>query len=162
MLAENRTIGALLDMLIGAEKASQDFHLQLAKMFAHEPVAAAVWWKMAADEALHIWLLEQLKGTLSPDELSAPVNAEVWEKARAVMAVSPEAVLEGIRTLEDAYQTVHELEHYEFGAVLDFLFSDYFRADFQQAFINSQLREHLARLEELQTPEWRRSILAKK
>lgn len=162
MLAENRTVGALLDILITAEKASQNFHLQLAKMFAHEPVAEAVWWKMAADEAFHIWVLEQLKGTLSPDELSAPVNAEVWEQARAVMAISPEAVLEGIRTLEDAYQAVHELEHYEFGAVLDFLFSEYFQADFQQAFIRSQLRDHLALLEELLTPERRRSILAKK
>lgn len=160
MSDKNQTVGALLDLLIGAEKASQDFHLRLAKMFAHEPVAEAVWWKMAADEALHVWLLEQVRKSLSPEERSAPAPSEVWEQAQALMAVSPEAMLKGIQTLEDAYQVVHELEHYEFGAILDFLSSEYFRADFQQTFIRSQLREHTARLEELRTPEWRRSIPA--
>lgn len=160
MSSENRSVGALLDLLIGAEKASQDFHLRLMKMFAHEPVAEAIWWKMAADEALHVWLLEQVRKSLSPEELLAPVPSEVWEKAHAMMAVSPEAILKVIRTLDDAYQAVHELEYYEFGTVLDFLLSEYFRPEFQQTFIRSQLREHLARLEELRTPEWRRGILA--
>ncbi len=153
-------IGTLLDMLIEMEQASQDFHLRLQKMFAHQPEAKAVWWQMAADEALHIWLLEQAKASLTPEQRAAPVDPQVWEQVQALMAISPEAVLERIQTLEDAYQAVHELEHYEFGAVLDFLFSEFFPAEFQQAFIRSQLREHLARLEGLRTPEWRRTVLA--
>ncbi len=154
------TIGALLDMLIEVEQASQDFHLRLQKMFAHQPEAKAVWWQMAADEALHIWLLEQAKASLTPEQRAAPADPQVWEQVQALMAISPEAVLEQIQTLEDAYQAVHELEHYEFGAVLDFLLSEFFPAEFQQAFIRSQLREHLARLEGLRTPEWRRSVRA--
>jgi len=153
-------MGTLLDTLIELEQASQDFHLRLQRMFAHQPEAKAVWWQMAADEALHIWLLEQAKASLSPEQQAAPVDPQVWERVREAMTISPEAVLERIQTLEDAYQAVHELEHYEFGAVLDFLLSEFFPAEFQQAFIRSQLREHLARLKGLRTPEWRRSVLA--
>ncbi len=153
-------MGTLLDTLIELEQASQDFHLRLQRMFAHQPEAKAVWWQMAADEALHIWLLEQAKASLSPEQRAAPVDPQVWEQVQALMAISPGAVLERIQTLEDAYQVIHELENYEFGAVLDFLLSEFFPAEFQQAFIRSQLREHLARLEGLRTPEWRRSVLA--
>jgi hypothetical protein len=88
------------------------------------------------------------------------VDLEVWEQARAMMALSPEEILNRIQTLEDAYQTVHELEHYEFGAVLDFVLAELFPADFQRAFIRSQLREHLARLARLGTTEWRQSVQA--
>ncbi len=154
------TLGALLDLLAEAERASQVFHMHLAKMFAHQPEAQAVWWKMAADEALHVWLLEQSKAQLTPEQLASPVNPEVWQQARAMMSISPDEVLNRIQTLEDAYQTVHELEHYEFGAVLDFILSEFFPADFQREFIQSQLREHLARLNELRTPEWRREVRA--
>jgi hypothetical protein len=61
------TIGALLDLLVEAERASQAFHLRLAKMFAHQPEARAVWWEMAADEAIHVWLLEEARAQLTPE-----------------------------------------------------------------------------------------------
>jgi hypothetical protein len=154
------TIGALLDLLVEAERASQAFHLRLAKMFAHQPEARAVWWEMAADEAIHVWLLEEARTQLTPEQLASPVDPEVWEQARAIMALSPEEILNRIQTLEDAYQTVHELEHYEFGAVLDFVLSEFFPADFQREFIQSQLREHLARLARLGTAEWRQGVQA--
>lgn len=155
-----RTIASLLDMLIDAEKASQQFHLQLAKMFAHQPEAVAVWWKMAADEALHVWLLEQARASLPPEQLASPVDPEVWERVREMNTLSPDAILARIHTLEDAYQEVHALEYYEFGAILDFLLSEFFPADYQREFIRSQLREHLDRLEGLRTAEWRRMVLA--
>ena len=154
------TIGALLDLLVEAERASQAFHLRLAKMFAHQPEAQAVWWEMAADEAIHVWLLEEARAQLTPEQLASPVDPEVWEQARAIMALSPEEALNRIQTLEDAYQSVHELEHYEFGAVLDFVLTEFFPADFQREFIQSQLREHLARLARLGTAEWRQSVRA--
>ncbi len=63
-----RTIGNLLDILIAAEEGSQKFHLQLARMFAHQPEARAVWWMMAADEEFirsqlreHLLRLNQLR-----------------------------------------------------------------------------------------------------
>ncbi len=160
-MATERTIGNLLNILIAAEEASQKFHLRLARMFAHQPEARAVWWMMAADEATHVWLLEQARDSLTPEQLATPVPPEIWEKVSSLQSISPEAILARIQNLEDAYQTVHELEHYEFGAVLDFLFSEFFPAEFQQEFIRSQLREHLARLDGLRTPEWRRSVEAR-
>lgn len=156
------TIGELLDMLIAGEKTSQEFHLRLQKMFAHHPAAAEVFWAMAADEALHIWMLEQARASLSPEQLAASPPEEVVWKVAELQSMSPEGILEQIQTLEDAYQTLHELEAHEFSAVLDFVLSEFFPAEYQRKFLYSQLKEHVERLERLGPPEWRQAILANK
>lgn len=156
------TIGELLDILIAGEKASQEFHLRLHKMFAHHPTAAEVFWAMAADEAMHIWMLEQARASLSPEQMAASPPAEVVWKVSGLQAISPEKILERIQNLEDAYQALHELEAYEFGAVLDFVLSEFFPSEYQRKFLYSQLREHVGRLEKLGPPEWRQAILVNK
>ncbi|MBC7225798.1 MAG: hypothetical protein H5T61_01010 [Thermoflexales bacterium] len=155
-----RTVGELLDTLIAMEKASQDFHLQLHRMFAHHPTAAEVFWAMAADEALHIWMLQQARDSLTPQQAASPPPPEVIQKVAALGAINPEKILNDIQTLENAYQTLHELEAYEFGAVLDFVLSEFFPAEYQRQFLVSQLRDHMGRLERLGPPEWRQEILA--
>lgn len=155
-----QTIGELLDMLIAGEKASQQFHLRLHRMFAHHPAIAAVFWATAADESLHIWMLQQARDALSPEQAAAPPPQEVAWKVSALETFSPKALLDRIQTLEDAYQALHELEAYEFGAVLDFILSEFFPADYQRQFIYSQLKEHTGRLEQLGPVEWRLVIQA--
>lgn len=155
-----QTVGELLDILIAGEKASQKFHLRLQRMFAHHPRAAEVFWAMAADEALHVWMLQQAQEALTPEQAATPLPHEVAWKVSEMMALSPEAILHRIHTLEDAYQTVHELEAYEFGAVLDFILSEFFPGEYQRQFLYSQLKEHTGRLERLDPPEWRQEILA--
>lgn len=157
-----RTVGELLDVLIAGERASQEFHLRLQRMFAHHPTAAEVFWAMAADEAMHIWMLEQARASLSPERTSVPPPEEVIWKVSELQALSPEGFLERIQTLEDAYQALHELEACEFGAVLDFVLSEFFPSEYQRKFLYSQLKEHLERLERLGPPEWRQAILANK
>ncbi len=48
------TLRELLDLLTTSEKATERFYMGLVEMFLHEPVAASVWWDMAAEEALHL------------------------------------------------------------------------------------------------------------
>jgi hypothetical protein len=126
--------------------------------FAHEPEAAEVWWKMGADEAAHIRLLEQILGSLSPDQLQALADPFWLEQARSAARYSPEQVLARIQTLEDAYQEAHALENSELNAVFEFVLTEYFPRPLRRGFIHNLLREHVSRLDRLRTTEWRRSI----
>ncbi len=157
-----QTVGELLDILIAGEKASQEFHLRLHRMFAHHPTAAEVFWATAADEALHIWMLQQARESLTPEQATSPLPQEIAWKVSEMTALSPEAVLDRIQTLEDAAQAIHELEAYEFGAVLEFILSEFFPTEYQRRFLYSQLKEHIDRLEKLGPPEWRQAVLANK
>ncbi len=158
---ESDTIATLFELLIQAEKAGQAFYLRLTEMFAHEPRAAEIWWKLAADEAAHIHLLEQAREALTPEQLSAPADPDFLRAARAAAAFSTEEALAQVQTLEDAYQMAHAGEYSEFNAVFEFVISELFPASVQRPFVQSQLREHVARLQELEPPEWRRNVLAK-
>lgn len=152
------TVETLLRLLWQAETAAQAFYLQLMEAFAHEPYAAGVWWKMGADEAAHIRLLEQIRESLSPEQRQAPADPLWLEKARAAARFSPEQPLARIRTLEDAYQEAHAIENSEVNALFEFVMSEYFPRPLRADFVRSMLQEHVDRLYGLRTTEWRRSV----
>lgn len=99
-----QNVETLLSLLIDAENAAQRLYLQLMELFAHEPAAAEVWWKLGADEAAHIRLLEQIQDSLSLEQLRSPADPLWLEAARRAARFSPERVLANIQTLENAYQ----------------------------------------------------------
>ncbi len=68
----NQTVSDLIISLLQAETAAQTLYLRLMEAFAHEPEAAEVWWKLGADEAAHIRLLEQILDSLPPRKTSGP------------------------------------------------------------------------------------------
>ena len=157
-----RSVDAMLSMLTDAEIASQSFYLRLMESFAHEPTAAQVWWKMGADEAAHIRLLEQVRKNLSPEQLQSPADPIWLEKARAAARFSPDKAMARIQTLEDAYQEAHALEDSEINAVFEFVMTEFFPGRLRWNFVHNMLREHVQRLYELRTTEWRRSVSAQK
>jgi rubrerythrin len=161
-LSREGTLEALLTTLIQAEATAQNLYLRLMEAFAHEPDAAQVWWKMGADEAAHIRLLEQVRDALSPEQLQSPADPLIVEKAQAVSGLSYERILSRIETLEDAYQETHNLENSEINAVFEFVLTEYFPKPLRVEFVHNMLREHIGRLDGLRTTEWRRSVLAQK
>jgi rubrerythrin len=157
----DRTIEALITLLLQAEEACQRFYLHLMEAFAHEPTAAEVWWMMGADEAGHIRLLEQVLHSLSPEQRQAPADPLWLEQARSAARFSPEKALARIQTLEDAYQEAHALENSEINAVFEFVMTSYFPKSLQRSFVLNLLRTHVERLERLRTREWRQSVVVK-
>lgn len=153
-----QNVETLLSLLIDAENAAQRLYLRLMELFAHEPSAAEVWWKLGADEAAHIRLLEQTRDSLSPERLQAPADPLWLEAARRAARFSPEQVLASIQTLEDAYQEAHALENSELNALFEFVMSEYFSRPLRRELIQKLLREHVERLYGLRTTEWRRTI----
>ncbi|MDW7992440.1 MAG: hypothetical protein RMK65_10005 [Anaerolineae bacterium] len=153
-----QNVETLLSLLIDAENAAQRLYLQLMELFAHEPAAAEVWWKLGADEAAHIRLLEQIQDSLSLEQLRSPADPLWLEAARRAARFSPERVLANIQTLEDAYQEAHALENSEINPLFEFVMSEYFPRPLRKELVQTLLREHIERLYGLRTTEWRRSI----
>ncbi len=160
-MSEN-TLGRLLDLLTASEKATERFYMGLVEMFLHEPVAASVWWDMAAEEALHIWLLEKAREALRPEQLEMPVDLALIEQARRLTSFQPERLWARIQNLEDAYQAAHEVEGLEFDALLEPIMLDVFPGDIRNQLARSQLNRHQDPLKRLRTTEWRRTVEARK
>jgi hypothetical protein len=152
------TIADVLDLLYEGEKVTERFYMGLVDMFVHEPTAASVWWEMAQEEAMHMWLIEKAREALNPEQLAAPVDPEILERARRQASISPEKLWASIQTLEDAYQAAHQIEAEEFDAILEPIMLDFFPNDIRNAFARSQLQRHLNPLERLRTKEWRLTV----
>jgi rubrerythrin len=152
------TVADLMDLLYEGEKLTERFYMALVEMFLHEPVAAGVWWDMAAEEALHCWLVEKAREALSPEQLAMPVDSEIMEAARRRASISLEKLWASIQTLEDAYQAAHQMEAEEFDAILGSIMEDFFPNDIRNHLARSQLSRHLRPLERLRTKEWRLMI----
>jgi len=95
---------------------------------------------------------------LNPEQLAAPVDPEILERARRRASISPEKLWASIQTLEDAYQAAHQIEAEEFDAILEPIMLDFFPNDIRNALARSQLQRHLNPLERLRTKEWRLTI----
>ncbi|MGB9889413.1 MAG: hypothetical protein ACPLTQ_07060 [Anaerolineae bacterium] len=158
MPMDSQSVDDLIALLLHAETAVQTLYLRLVEAFAHEPKAAEVWWKMGADEAAHIRLLEQIRDFLSPERLQAPADPLWLEQAKSAARFSPERAMARIQTLEDAYQEAHAIENSELNAVFEFVMTEHFPRPLKVEFIHNMLREHVDRLQDLRTTEWRRSI----
>ncbi|MCS7282763.1 MAG: hypothetical protein RMK65_02180 [Anaerolineae bacterium] len=157
------TMADLFDLLIQSERATERFYMGLVELFLHEPTAAEVWWEMAAEEAMHVWLLEKAREAVAAaGRLEDPVEPAVLEESRRLSSFNPERLWARIRNLEDAYEAAHEVEGLEFDALLEPLLLDMFPGDIRNRIARSQFDRHQTPLKRLRTREWRLSVEARR
>ncbi len=159
-MSENTT-ETLFEMAIAAEKEAQVFYAGLIKKFQHVPKAVKVWREMMQDEVTHFQELQKIQATLTEEQLRAPVDQSIIWKAESVREFSAEDSLNRIETLEDAFQTAHDIEYSEVNTVFEFILTEFVDPDAQRGFVVSQLKEHVAKLDALDEIEWPGSVRAK-
>jgi rubrerythrin len=158
------TMSDLFTWAITAEREAQTLYLGLAERFAHEPQVADFWREMAEEERLHIEGLQQIFESLTPQQQETPADPDTLWKAHELSQFSASKALQGIKTLEDAYELAHELEYSEVNTVFEFILTEFVGDETRRSFVITQLREHMARL--LNSPTilynsgWRRSVEA--
>jgi rubrerythrin len=140
------TVAVLLELAIAGEKAAKDFYLGLADKFAHLPKVADFWQQMKKDEIAHARGIEQVRASLTPEQLLAPTDPVVLEQAKRSASFSTKEALKSITTVEEAFQLSHELENSEINVVFEFILAEYVAQDDQRKLATSLLREHIARL----------------
>ena len=145
-MSNENTVAKLLELAIGAEKAAEELYRQLEAKFAQHQDVADFWRGYAAEEAGHARWLQKLRDTQSPEQLSAPADPSILKEAYMLAQFSTEHALKQVKTLEDAYQLVNELENSETNMVFEFLITNYSSDKEAQSFLRSQLKDHIARL----------------
>ena len=145
-MSNKATMGELFELAIAAEKAAEELYRGLELKFSHHPEIAGFGKEYAAEETGHARQLEDIRDTLSPDQLSAPADPRQLKYARRVLQSPVEKKLKCVNNLEDAYQLAHELESSETNAIFEFLITDFAVAREAHSFLRSQLGEHIARI----------------
>ncbi len=140
------TVNQLFDMAIGAERIAEHVYCRLGTMFAAQRDVVRFWSDYAAAEDSHAQWLERIRGELSPEQLAAPADAQTVSNAQELLRLPVEQALEGIRTLDDAYQLANEMESGETNVVFDFLIGHCASDPQAQAFMRSQLKDHISKI----------------
>jgi rubrerythrin len=159
------TAETLLELAITAEQKNMEFYQGLSKMFSHLPEVAYFWQGLAMEEIQHTQKLENIRNSLTSDQLSAPADKSIIEKAEKTIMFSVSDALNSIATLDDAYQTAHDLERSEVNTVFSFITNEFIPGDKQKEFILWQLENHTQKMvkfpEIFGDSESRKKILSK-
>jgi len=138
------TFAAVFELAIQAERSAAEFFLMLAEGFSHVPGLPAFWEGMARDEVHHEKALEEIRESLPNDQLLLPADYELLKMAwglQRVLAREP-----AIETLEDAYQTAHELENSEVNTLFQLLANRFISSEKRKQVYLSEIRDHVAKL----------------
>jgi hypothetical protein len=145
-MPEEVTVNQLFDMAIGAERAAEGVYRRLEAMFASHPDVVRFWNDYADAEDSHAKWLEHIRAAVDAEQLAAPADPRTVSAAQALLRFPVEQALQGINSLDDAYQLASEMESGETNVVFDFLIG-HFASDAQaQAFMRSQLKDHISKI----------------
>ena len=165
-MTESKTVENLLDLSSAIEKEMVTFYCRLRQMFSHVPEAEEFWIKLRDDEIKHIIQLDQIKNSLSPEQLSSPADKSIVAKAEHVLRALGSRRWEEIKNFEHAFELAHEWENSEANQVFLFLAERYIPGEDRKKFVEMIINDHLARLTTppagLNTTEDRKSIPSKK
>ncbi len=142
-MSNEATIGELFEAAIAAERVTEKLYLGLEVKFTHCQEAADFWMRYAKEEEGHARWLERIRNAATPEQLSAPADPFMLEDVRKTTQLSIEHVLAGIKTLEDAYRLVTEVETLETNAVFEFLITHFAEDEKALAFLRTQLKDHM-------------------
>lgn len=136
----------LFETAIAAEHAAEALYHQLAAKFSHHPEIADFWETYASAEVNHAQTLRGLRDRLSTEELSEEVETGMMDAAHRALQNGREKIEDRITDLQAAYELASELENGETNAVFEFLITHFAQDKKAQAFLRSQLKNHVAKL----------------
>ena len=155
------TVAQFFDRAISWERAAEAFYSALAEMFAADLAVRDIWLRMAADEALHVTLLETGLAHLADDQKTQALTPHQLDVVDSIERELAEIRSEEVATLDDAYELANRLESSEINSVFQMLVLDKLEPDTRSELVRSQFEEHVARLAELRhafTREERRAL----
>jgi rubrerythrin len=123
--AGQATLERLLEVAIRLEAAAGRFYEGLAERFSQCPEVAEFWQVMAADEACHENRLTEWRTTVSAERLARPADAKILRMGERLLGTSVDELLAEVQTLDDAYETAHDLESCEINTIFRFLIKEF-------------------------------------
>jgi rubrerythrin len=145
-MSTKTTNAELFELAIAVERTAEELYRGLEAKFADCQEVADFWREYAAEEVGHAQWLEHLRDTSSPERLSAPADPAILRDVHEILQFSTQNALKRVKSLEDAYQLVHEFENSETNAIFEFLITNFSSDKETRAFLRSQLNDHLSKL----------------
>jgi rubrerythrin len=145
-MSGQETVARLFELAIEMEKAAEALYRDFEAGFAHQQQAADFWRVYATEEAGHARWLERFRNQLSVEQLSAPADPQMLQKARQALRLYEQNKSRQAGSLYDAYQIASELESGEINVVFEFLVNHSPEEENTQDFLRAQLRIHVNKL----------------
>jgi rubrerythrin len=145
-MAKPMTIGQAFEVAIAAEKTAEALYQALGSKFAAQADVANFLRYYARDEVEHAGWLQMLRSQLVPEVLSRPVEPDIADSLAAITDFSAEAALKGVRSLEDAFQLICEMESGETNAIARFLIVNFEPDEQLRKFLENQLVKHIGKI----------------
>ncbi|MEN8126637.1 MAG: ferritin family protein [Planctomycetota bacterium] len=142
------SLDELIDAAVTAEGVARKVYLGFTHRFMQCPDAANFWQTMADDESDHARILKDIRQHVSAEELASPVDARLADKAHDLRSLNPQALVNSITNLDDAYQIAYDLESSEVNTVFNFLTIRFLSTDESYDIITATIDRHLLRLAE--------------
>ena len=145
-LGSKETFGELFDQAIKMENEAASIYTEFSRLFSHIPEISAFWQGMVDDEILHAKTLEDIRKSLTRQQLLSPADKDMWENVARIQRMLSKDFIGSIETLNDAYELAHNLEFSEVNAIFEFLASEFIPSQKRKEFIILQITQHLQKL----------------
>lgn len=139
------TIAELFETSISLEREIQAIYSYWHTLFAASPKAASFWQEYAREEDFHAKLLINLSEQLTASQLAEPADPSVYESATRTQYLV-NSLNRDIKTLDEALELATQIEHSEVNSILEFLVTHFSTKESTKAMVQSQLREHVGKL----------------
>ena len=146
MTDSQKTIERLIETAIDVELQIASLYEAFSDMFPQVPGLAAFWNSMKRDEMEHVTILEETRGLLTSEKLSAEAPSKTWDDIFGVQSMLKQNQLETIHTLDDAYELAHEIESSEANAILELLSFEAFARAKRRQLVHLIIDHHLEKL----------------
>ncbi|MEW5830602.1 MAG: hypothetical protein AB1846_17055 [Chloroflexota bacterium] len=145
MAPSQPTIAELFEMSISLERQIQAVYLHWQMLFASAPKAASFWQEYAREEDFHAKLLLNLSEQLTAEQLAKPADTSIHECAQRTQQLVG-SLNKNVKTLDEALELATRIEHSEVNSILEFLVIHFSAKESTKAMVQSQLREHIGKL----------------
>jgi len=142
------TVADLFDIALFLEEAGEGAYGHRETLFADRPNVAAFWKEYQEEELQHAGLLGKLKSNLTPEQLAAPANADVYQAACDVRA-NLNVIKKDVSTLDEALELAVQYENSEINTILEFLVTHFAEEESTKEMVHLQMRKHVEKLNKI-------------
>jgi rubrerythrin len=161
-LKTENTIDRLFVLAIEVEYKTAGIYERFSKLFQHVPGLSAFWKELHDDEIQHATTLQNVRKSLTPEQLLVHPAIEIWESVMNVRQIVNKDVFGSINSLNDAYELAHELEFFEANTIFNFLTSKFIPSGKPEKFDYLAIVKHQQKLMDFShsfgNREWRKDI----
>jgi len=141
-------VADIFNTAIALEKKAEAFYAALSDKFSNYPEVSEFWKDLMKDETQHARFLQKTLDSLSEEQRFLAVDESVAnysdEEMQKFLSLCD---LQGIKTLDDAYEMAYRLESSEINSKVKSLLKEFIKSDQMIYFILSVLDKHVSKLE---------------